>query len=173
MTDSEINDLTDDFRLELTSNPPTTVGEEEDLDNLLDIEDNDTTPTHVGAVPLPHPLPMPHHPDVTTATTPGKSPLQTALLNLKIIFPIAIQAPALAIGPQPPPIPQPRIMMEPPPTAMPQLPPGLDLDGGIFRRLLTDMMYEIQIIKGMLTSILVGYYLNPFSYTHISLYYIE
>ena len=48
---------------------------------------------------------------------------------------------------------------------MPQLPRGLDLDGGIFRRLLADKMYEIQL---MLTSgILVGYYLNPFSYKHI------
>ena len=52
MTDSEIDKLTNDFRLELTSNPPTTVVEEEDFDNLLDMEDNDTTPTHVEAVPL-------------------------------------------------------------------------------------------------------------------------
>ena len=83
MTDSEINKLTNDFRLKLTSNPPTTVGEEEDFDNLLDIEDNDTTPTDVEVVPLPM---MPHHPDETTAVTPRKLPLQTALLNLKIIF---------------------------------------------------------------------------------------
>ena len=150
MTDSEINELTNDFRLELTSNPPTTVSKEEDLDNLLDMEDNDTTPSHVEVVPLQK---MPHHPDETTAVTPSKLPLQTALLNLKIIFLIAIQTPIPAKGPQPPPIiPQPRLMIEPRPTAMPQLPPGLDLDGGIFRRLLTDLMHEIQLIKGMLTS---------------------
>ena len=136
MTDSEINKLTNDFRLELTSNPPTTVGEEEDLDNILDIEDNDTTPTHAEAVPLPM---MPHHPDETTAVTQRKLPLQTALLNLKIIFPIAIQDPIPAIGPQPPPIiPQPRLMVEPRPTAMPQLPPGLHLDGGIFQTVVVE-----------------------------------
>ena len=119
-TDSEINELTNDFRLELTSNPPT-VSEEEDLDNLLDMEDNDTTPTHVEAVPLPK---MPHYPDETTAVTPLKLPLQTALLNLKIIFLIAIQTPIQTKGNEPPPIiPQPRLMIELRPTAIPQLPP--------------------------------------------------
>ena len=29
-------------------------------------------------------------------------------------------------------------MMEPQPTTMPQLPPGLDLDGGIFRRVIVE-----------------------------------
>ena len=82
--------------MELTSNPPTTVGEEEDLDNLLDMEDSDNIQTHVEAVPL---LMMSHHPDETTAVTLRKLPLQTALLNLKIIFPIAIQAQIPAIGP--------------------------------------------------------------------------